>query len=138
MSRVYATSEQYEAYTGQTADADTDRLLRDASRMFDAEVFRACWFQVDETGMPTNAVVQEAFAAAVSFQVAWWGEVGDSTGASGVGWGNVRIGSVQLGRSVTAVNGSDSPARQIAPQAWDALRSPDLTPDVFVLGAVCT
>jgi hypothetical protein len=137
MSRVYATSAQYEAYTGQTATADTDRLLLRASEMLDAQLLGVCWFQADEDGLPTDPVVQGAFEKAVCAQVEWWGEVGDSTGAAGVGWGSVRIGSVQLGRSVTAVNGSDSPSRQIAPQAWDALRSPDLA-GRFVLGAVCT
>jgi hypothetical protein len=138
MARVYATAAQFTTYTGQAATADTDRLLRDASVMYDAQLIKFCLFQVDDTGMPTDPLVLEAFAAAVSHQVAWWGEVGDSTGAAGVGYGSVEIGSVKLSRSVTAVNGSDSAARQIAPKSWDALLSPDLTPDRFVLGAVCS
>ncbi|WP_282204538.1 hypothetical protein [Kitasatospora fiedleri] len=48
----------------------------------------------------------------------------------------MEIGSAKLARSVTAVSGSDAPSRKIAPKAWDALLSPDLTPDLFVLGAV--
>jgi hypothetical protein len=137
MARVYATATQFTTYTGQPADADTDRLLRDASIMFDAELLGLSAFAVDADGLPTDARVAEAFAAAVSHQVAWWGELGDSTGAAGAGWGSVEIGSVKLSRSVTAVSGSDSPARQIAPKAWDELRSPDLA-GRFVLGAVCT
>jgi hypothetical protein len=106
--------------------------------MLDSQVIIFCWFLADGTGMPTDALVQEAFRKATCAQVAWWDELGDSTGAAGAGWGGVKIGSVQLDRSVTAVSGSDAPARQISPQGWDALRSPDLTPDRFILGAVAT
>jgi hypothetical protein len=38
-----------------------------------------------------------------------------------------------MSRSVTATAGEDSPARQIAPQVWDVLTGPDLTPNEFVL-----
>ncbi|WP_457028104.1 hypothetical protein [Kitasatospora sp. P5_F3] len=136
MARVYATSAQYATYTGLAPDADTDRLLGNASKMLDAEVLRLCLFEADTDGYPTNQLVIEAFRDATCAQVQWWGEVGDSTGAAGAGWGSVEIGSVKLGRSVTAVNGAASPAREVAPQVWDALQSPDLTPDIFVLGAV--
>lgn len=137
MSRVYATSSDYQTYTGQTPSADTDRLLLRASEFLDSQVLRACWYVVDNAGLPTDTVVAAAFRDATCAQVEWWGELGDSTGAAGAGWGSVEIGSVKLGRSVTSVSGNDSPARQLAPKAWDALRSPDLTPDRFVLGMVC-
>lgn len=138
MARIYATSAEYETYTGAVpAPAGIAKMLADASRMLDSKVFRLCWYEVDTvTGMPTNALVVEAFMEATCAQAEWGDEVGDTTGAAGVGYGNVKIGSVQLGRSVTAVSGDDSPGRQIAPKAWDSLRSPDLTPDIFMLGAV--
>ncbi len=136
MARTYATSADWTAYSGQPADVDTDRLLARASEMLDSQVIIFCWYLADETGMPTDALVQEAFRKATCAQAAWWDELGDSTGAAAAGWGGVKIGSVQLDRSVTAVSGSDSPARQICPGAWDALRSPDLTPQRFILGAV--
>jgi hypothetical protein len=34
------------------------------------------------------------------------------------------------------VAASASPARQIAEEVWDVLRSPDLTPDVLTIGLV--
>ncbi|WP_060880624.1 hypothetical protein [Streptomyces scabiei] len=136
MPRIYATSAEYQTYTGQTPPTDIDQLLAGASRMLAAEVFRLCWYEVDEDGYPSNTLVREAFRDAVCAQVAWWGELGDSTGAAAVGWGSVRLGSAQLSRSVTATSGSASPAREVAPAVWDALRSDDLTPDVFRLGAV--
>ncbi|MGW4850148.1 hypothetical protein ACWEPZ_02805 [Streptomyces sp. NPDC004288] len=137
MARVYATPQQYEQYTGQTpAPAGTEALLRQASRMLDRLVLRSSLYDADPTGMPTNAVVAAAFADATCAQAAWWDQVGDPSGADAVGWGSVGIGSVQLGRSVTAVSGEDAPARQLAPEVWDALLSPDLTPSIFSLNGV--
>lgn len=137
MARIYATSADYAAYTGQAAPADIDARLTQASRFLDSQVFRLCWYEADAvTGMPTNTLVLAAFRDAACAQAQWGVDVGDTTGAGAAGWGSVSIGSVQLSRSVTAVSGADSPGRQIAPAVWDALRSPDLTPSVFELGAV--
>lgn len=136
MARVYATAEEYEAYTYATAPADVEYRLARASEFLETQVFRLCWYDVDDTGLPSNALVSAAFSRAVCAQVQWGAEVGDVTGSAGVGWGSVEIGSVKLSRSVTAVSGDDSPGRQIAPAVWDALRSPDLTPAVLQLGAV--
>lgn len=138
MARIYATAADYQSYTGQAPPVDIEARLGAASRFLDAAVFRLCWYRVDAaTGVPSNAMVLEAFRDAVCAQVEWGVDVGDTTGAAAVGWGSVEIGSVKLGRSVTATTGDDAPGRQIAPAVWDSLRSPDLTPDLFMLGAVC-
>ncbi|WP_129307995.1 hypothetical protein [Streptomyces sp. L2] len=136
MSRVYATVDDYQTFTGETPPDGTDRRLSTASRMLDRTILRFCRYDVDDTGLPTNTVVAAAFRDAVCAQVAWWGNVGDPSGADAVGWGTLAIGSVNLGRNATAVSGDDAPARQLAPEAADALQSPDLTPDIFRLGAV--
>lgn len=137
MARVYATAADYQQYTGETPPADVDVRLARASSFLDSRIFRLCWYDADPvTGLPTNALVTAAFRDAVCAQVEWGVEVGDTTGAAGVGWGNVEIGSVRLGRSLTATSSEDSPGRQIAPAVWDALRSPDLTPDVLSIGLV--
>ncbi|MBT2449478.1 hypothetical protein J7F03_20775 [Streptomyces sp. ISL-43] len=136
MARIYATAEQYETHTGGAPPANIDYRLARASAMLDAQVFRYCVYAVDDTGLPTDTVVAAAFADAVCAQAQWGVEVGDTVGAAGVGYGSARIGSVDLGRSVTAVSGADSPARQIAPAVWDALQAPDLTPDRIQLGMV--
>lgn len=136
---VYATAEQYEAYTYGDAPADIDVRLAQASRFLDSMVFRYCWYAADDTtGLPTDAVVAAAFADAVCAQAQWGIEVGDTTGAAGVGWGSVSIGSVNLSRSVTAVSGADSPGRQVAPAVYDALLGPAMTPDRFRLGLVAS
>lgn len=136
MVRVYATAAEYETATGQPPPEGADRLLADASRMLDARVLRYCRYAVDTSGLPTHPTVAAALRDAVCAQVAWWDEIGDSTGVTAVGWGNVGIGSVQLGRSVTATGADASPARQLAPGVGDALLSPDLTPDIWQAGAV--
>ncbi|MET7759737.1 hypothetical protein ABZT27_34310 [Streptomyces sp. NPDC005389] len=138
MARVYATAAQYEAFTGSPPPADVETRLRRASAFLDSRVFRLCVYAVDEDGLPADARVAQAFADAACAQVEWGVDVGDVTGAAGVGWGSVEIGSAKLSRSVTATSGDEAPGRQIAPAVWDALRSPDLTPDLLVVGAVST
>jgi hypothetical protein len=134
--RVYATSLQYEAYTGQTAPTGITAQLAKASRYLDGNVFKLCWYEVDASGFPSNPLVRQAFADAACAQAAWWDELGDSTGAGTAGWGSVSLGSAQLSRSVTNVSGNASAAREIAPEVIDVLSSPDLTPDIFRLGSV--
>ncbi|GHE38760.1 hypothetical protein GCM10018785_05380 [Streptomyces longispororuber] len=46
MARIYATSAQYEAYTGQTAPADFAARLARTSRFLEPELFRLCWYDV--------------------------------------------------------------------------------------------
>lgn len=133
MARTYATSADYLAYTGQTPPADIDARLGRASRFLDSDVFRLCWFVADEDGLPTNTVVAEAFSAAVCAQVQWWGETGDELGSGGQ-WDSVKLGSLALSRGSSS--GSSSSGRVPAETALEALRSPDLTKDIFVLGMV--
>jgi hypothetical protein len=137
LGRSYATSTDLANYLRAAPPVDADRLLAEATVLLDSRVLRACWYDVDDDGMPTDALVIAAFARAVCAQARWWDELGGSTsGADSAGWGSVKIGSVQLSRSVTSVSGADSPAQQIAPGVWDELMTPSLTRDKFLLGAV--
>ena len=142
MARIYATAADYTAFTGQDpAPSNVDALLAQASRFLDANVFRLCWFAAaDDTGMPTDASVIQAFTDATCAQAQWWDALGDSIGTVGVGWSSVSIGSVTLSRGTKATpdTPADQAARQIAPAVWDVLASPDLTPFVFRLGLVVT
>ncbi|MFC9847791.1 hypothetical protein ACFWFF_01575 [Streptomyces sp. NPDC060223] len=136
MARIYAVSADYQSYTGQTPPADIAARLARASRFVESSVFRLCWYEVDEDGYPSNAAVAEAFAAAVCAQVQWWAETGDELGTAAQ-WGSVKIGSVSLSGpgsssgSTAAVGG-----RTVADTVLEALRTPDLTPDIFGLGEV--
>ncbi|MBT2505155.1 hypothetical protein J7I98_04430 [Streptomyces sp. ISL-98] len=139
MARIYATSAEYVTYTGQTAPADIAALLARASRFLDSNAFRLCWYEADTvTGMPTNAVVLAAFSDAVCAQVQWWEETGDELGVAG-NWSSVKIGSVALSGASSSAGGSAAVGgREIAGAALEALRSPDLTADLFILGLVVT
>lgn len=137
MPRIYATAEQYEAYTGTTAPVDIDARLTRASRFLDAQLFRLCIYTADATtGLPTSTLVAEAFANAVCAQVQWWAETGDELGTAGM-WGSVKIGSVSLSGPGSS-SGSSGPVggRTICDAALEALRQPDLTPDLLTVGAV--
>lgn len=139
MARVYATTTQLIGYTGVAAPDGAEALLAKASRFLDSTVFRLCWYHVGDDGMPSDAVVAEAFANATCAQVAWWDELGDSTGAAAAGWDTVGIGSVRLQRrSPTAVGGESSAAREIAPEVFDILESPDMNHHRFTMGGVMT
>ena len=138
MARVYATSSQYQEYTGEAAPTDIDVRLARASDFLEARIFRLCRYDVDDTGMPSNSLVAEALAKATCAQVQWGVQVADVTGAAAVGWSEVEIGTARLKRSETVKTGDESPGRQIAPAAWDPLRASDLTPDIFYLGAVAS
>ncbi|WP_237532066.1 hypothetical protein [Streptomyces sp. SID8352] len=131
---TYATAADLAAYLGTDPPEDAERLLAAASRMLDARVLAYCRYDVDTAGMPADPDVATAIGRAVCAQAAWWGEVGDSTGAAGAGYGSVSIGSVNLGRSAS-VSGDDSAARQLAPQVGDELRAPHLH-DKLLIGAV--
>lgn len=127
MTRVYATAEQYETYTGAAAPLDIDARLMRAGRFLDAQVFRFCVFAADATtGLPTDTVVAAAFANAVCAQAEWGVAVGDVTGAAGAGWGSVEIGSVRLSRSVTAVSGGDSPVGRLLRRSGTRSATPRL------------
>lgn len=137
MARIYATSAEYVTYTGQTAPADIAALLARATRFLESAVFRLCWFEADTvTGMPTNAIVLEAFSAAVCAQVQDWEETGDELGVA-KRYGTVKLGSASLS-GLGSSSGTSGPVsgREVADTVLEALRTPDLTPDIFVLGMV--
>lgn len=83
MGRVYATSADYQTYSGQTPPADIDRRLARASELIDSDVTKAAWYDTDDAGLPTNATVVEAFANATCAQVEFWSQVGEQVDTSG-------------------------------------------------------
>lgn len=137
MPRVYATMTDLIGYTQAAAPDGADNLLRRASTLLDAELFRLYVYAVDDTtGLPTDASVAAMMRDATCAQVSWWGELGDSTGALGAGWDDVQIGSVRLQRrSPTAVGPSASAARQLAPEVGDVILAAQLPHETFRLGA---
>ncbi|MGW6455028.1 hypothetical protein ACWF94_03735 [Streptomyces sp. NPDC055078] len=136
MARIYATAADYQTYTGQTPPAGIEGALARASTMLDSQVFRLCRYDADPTtGLPTNAIVTAAFRDATCAQVQWWGETGDELGVAGR-WDSVKIGTAALSRSGSSSGAGTGGGREVAEAALEALRSPDLTCDIFVLGLV--
>lgn len=93
--RSYATTTQLANHLRAAAPLDAVELLERATRLLDSDFLKAAVYDVDVDGMPTDPVVQAAFAEAVCSQVEFWGEVGVETDISGPLQGVV-IGSVQL------------------------------------------
>ncbi|WP_046495111.1 hypothetical protein [Streptomyces odonnellii] len=135
MARVYATAAEYLEYTGE--EVPDEGALARASRFLDSQVLRLCRYEVDAEGKPADPVVAAAFAAAVCEQVRWWDETGDELGAAGL-WGSVKLGSASMTRASSSSGSPGAGGRVVADAALEALRSPDLTPDRFVLGLVCS
>ncbi|MFF1416569.1 hypothetical protein [Streptomyces sp. NPDC058280] len=138
MARVYATAAAYEEYTGQAPPDDIDAVLARASRFLENTVFRLCWYKADGDGMPSDVVVAAAFSNAVCAQVEWWDETGDELGVAGM-WGSVKLGSASMSTGSSSSGSAGSAGgRTVADAALEALRGPDMTPDRFVLGMVCS
>lgn len=137
LGRSYATSTDLANYLRAAPPVDADALLAAATVFLDSRVLFASWYAVDDDGMPTDVVVQRAFARAVSAQVRWWDELGVSpSGAEGAGYTSFSIGGVSLSRASSSTSGTDAPEQQVAPGVWDELRNPQLTQEKFVLGVV--
>lgn len=116
MGRVYATADDYAAWSGAAAPSDVDRRLARASELVELATVTA-YYDVDAAGMPTDADVLAAFRDATCAQVAWWQATGDELGDAGL-WQAASIGSVSLsGRRQTGSAAGD----RLAPQARTVL-----------------
>lgn len=133
MARNYATREQLEAWTGQPAPPDAERLLARASQDVD-DALRAALYDTDDDGMPTAPEVAEALADATCAQIEYQrAAFDDGTGAAGR-FNSVSIGSVSLSTSRTgrSETGSGQGASiDLAPRASRALRRAGLLPGVI-------
>ncbi|WP_405561914.1 hypothetical protein [Streptomyces sp. NBC_01180] len=128
MGRVYATPEQYTAWTGQQAPADADRLLARASEDCDDALLSAV-YAVDARGMPTDPAVITALAEAVCAQVEYRQATGDDGTGAADQWDSVSIGPVAMsGHRATphAAGGVD-----LGPRAGRALARAGLLPGVI-------
>ncbi|MFJ4009464.1 hypothetical protein [Streptomyces sp. NPDC090026] len=123
--RVYATTTDLANYLRAAPPTGAARLLLRASELLDSDFLKAAVYDVDDAGMPTDALVVAAFRTAVCAQVEFWGETGEETDISGPTQG-VTIGSVNLQYGT----GTDRPGPDYyAPKVARALRS--LPGDVF-------
>lgn len=110
MPAAYASAAEYEAWAGQTAPADAERLLMRASELLDATVTTS--FVVDSaTALPADADEAAALRDATCAQVRFWVETGEEHDIDGLAGTQVSVGGV---------SGVRPPV--IAPQALRILR----------------
>jgi hypothetical protein len=114
---TYATPDDLAPYVS-TVPSNATALLTRAQRLVD-EALAVAVYEVDDTGMPTDADQVAALKAATCEQVAAWLASGLDDGMS-TGVTSVSLGGVSLTRPATGT-GAD-PASRLAPQAWLALR----------------
>jgi len=94
MSAVaYATTAEYEAWSGQSAPSSIERLLTRASGLLDATVTAS--FVVDsDSGLPADAAEAEALRDAACAQVRFWVETGEEHDIDGLAGTAVTVGGV--------------------------------------------
>lgn len=100
MTLIYATSSDLATWTGTTAPANATQLLRSASLLV-RDATAAAYYTVDTAGLPTDAVLLQAFKDATCAQAAAWAALGIDPSIGGVLTNSVKtskgIGSASIG-----------------------------------------
>lgn len=123
MARVFATVEEYEAYTGTAAPANAGRLLARASRLVSAATVAAL-YDTDPAGYPSDTDVRDAFRDATCAQVEVWarrdaaaaGEVDDPAASP---WTSISAGGLSFSRQSAPVAVAEDTA--LTPEAAEIL-----------------
>lgn len=123
MARVYATAEEYEAFTGSTAPAGAGRLLARASRLVSAAT-KAAIYDTDPAGYPSDEDVREAFRDAVCAQVEVWAKrdaaaSGDASDPAASPWTSISAGGLSFSRQSAPVATAEDTA--LTPEAAEIL-----------------
>ena len=136
MPLVYATSGDLTTWTGTTAPANADRLLRAASILV-RNATRAALYDVDQAGKPSDADVLTAFRDATCAQAAMWAaaDIDPSEGGVGVAepavvsksMGGRSIQYADLSGSVTVQQDRAKAARELCAEAVAILADAGLT-----------
>jgi hypothetical protein len=124
--RVYATTEDLANFLHEAPPPGARKLLTEASRKL-AGVLLTAVYATDEFGFPSDAKQRKALAEATCAIVEWWGETGDTLGASGE-WTSASAGNVSINRdpsTTTVVNN-----RRIPWKAWEILVEAKVLPGV--------
>lgn len=120
--RSYATTADLAVWLHEAPPAGSARLLARATELVDALAMAAI-YDVDEQGMPTSPEVADALRDAVCAQVAWWAEIGDSSGSGAVGrWSSVSIGTARLSGPRSSGSDHTSAADAASPETRRILR----------------
>lgn len=108
--RVYATTADYARWLSAAPPAGAYRALWVASRRVD-ELLTCALYDTDDDGYPVDADYRQAMRLATCAQADYQRAIGDPYGRGALGTlSSVSIGSVSVGRAVTA-SGSTAPPR---------------------------
>ncbi|MFH9013969.1 hypothetical protein ACH4C6_21640 [Streptomyces sp. NPDC017943] len=123
MARVYATTAEYEAYTGTEAPAGAARLLARASRLVSAAT-KAAVYDTDPAGFPSDEDVREAFRDATCAQVEVWAKrdaaaAGDASDPAASPWTSISAGGLSFSRQSAPVATAEDTA--LTPEAAEIL-----------------
>lgn len=100
MARIYATEADYQTFTGDLSATSSPALLRAASARIETALRGVLWDTDDETGLPADDDVAEAFKDAVCALVQYWDEIGDTTGSGATSqFQSATIGSASYTRA---------------------------------------
>ncbi|MGA5209019.1 hypothetical protein ACWCV2_15495 [Streptomyces pseudogriseolus] len=111
MGRVFATVAEYEAFTGEAAPANAERLLARASRLVSAAT-KAALYDTDPAGFPSDTDVRDAFRDAVCAQVQVWAKR-DAAGSGNASdpvaspWTSISAGGLSFSRQSAPVATAD-------------------------------
>ena len=114
MARVYASAEEYEASTGETAPANPARLLARASRLIDRAMVAAI-YDTTAAGYPSDSDVLAGFRDATAAQVQVWASRDAASGAgsddvANSPWTSVSAGGLSFSRQSAPVATVDDTA----------------------------
>ncbi|WAL93997.1 hypothetical protein [Streptomyces sp. Je 1-369] len=128
MGRVYATTAELEAFTGQPAPANAPRLLARASRLVSAAT-KAAIYDTDPAGYPTDTDIRAAFRDATCAQVAEWAKrdaagSGESDDVVAGPWTSVSAGGLSFSRPSAPTTSADDTT--LTPEALEILADLDL------------
>lgn len=93
---VYADGDDLAAWTGTDAPDNAVTLLRSASLLVRRDT-RSCWYDVDNTGLPSDAAIAAAFRDACCAQVAQWVLLGVDPAAGVAGTNRGPATSTEIG-----------------------------------------
>jgi hypothetical protein len=128
MARVFATVEEYEAFTGSTAPANAARLLARASRLVSAAT-KAAIYDTDPAGYPSDTDVRDAFRDATCAQVEVWAKrdaaaAGESDDPAASPWTSISAGGLSFSRQSAPTPTAEDTA--LTPEAAEILEDAGL------------
>lgn len=123
--RTYATTTDLADWLQAAPPLDAARRLIRATSYLDANPLKTAVYDVDDDGLPTDAVVAAALRDATCAQADWWTQHGDDGTGAGADYTSVTAGSISLTRAAGGAGAPRDPRQ--SPEAFDILSAAGLT-----------